>query len=366
MDFIDLKTQYSKYKNEIDEAIQSVLDSSQYVMGREVREVEAALAEFVGVKHCITASSGTDTLLMSMMALGVGEGDEVITTPFTFISTVETISHLRAKPVFVDIDPRTYNLNIDQIESVITPKTKLIMPVSLFGQMPDLERLNEIAAKHEIPVVEDAAQSFGATLHGRRSCSITTIGSTSFFPAKPLGCYGDGGALFTNNDDIAETLRIIRVHGGLQRDHYIRLGMNARFDTIQAAVILAKLPHFAEELEMRSRIGRRYTEMLDDCCQTPHILEGNTSNYAIYAVSIPNRDQVAAYLKEKGIPAPVYYPVPAYSQPVFQNLGINKAEFPVTEQVCDEILSLPMHPWLSESDQDFIVESVKQAAAVTA
>ena len=364
MDFIDLKTQYKKYKKDIDEAIHNVLDSSQYVMGREVREVEAALADFVGVKHCITASSGTDTLLMSMMALDIGEGDEVITTPFTFISTVETISHLRAKPVFVDIDPRTYNLDVDQIESMITPRTKAIMPVSLFGQMPDLERINEIAEKHGLSVIEVAAQSFGATLHGRRSCGLTTIGSTSFFPAKPLGCYGDGGALFTNDDEIAENLRIIRVHGGLQRDHYIRLGMNARFDTIQAAIILAKLPHFPDELAARERIGKRYTELLQECCQTPYVPEENTSNYAIYTVCIPNRDQVAAHLKEKGIPAPVYYPVPAYSQPVFQKLGISKTDFPVTEQVCDEILSLPMHPWLTESDQDFVVESVKQAAAV--
>jgi len=366
MDFIDLKTQYRKYKQDIDQAIQRVLDSSQYVMGREVREVEAALAEFVGVKHCITASSGTDTLTMSMMALDIGEGDEVITSPFTFISTVETISHLRAKPVFVDIDPRTYNLDVDQIESVITPKTKAIMPVSLFGQVPDLQRINEIAAKYDLPVIEDAAQSFGATLHGKRSCGLTTIGSTSFFPAKPLGCYGDGGALFTDDDQIAETLKIIRVHGGLQRDHYIRLGMNARFDTIQAAVILAKLPHFEEELRLRSHIGRHYTEMLKEHCQTPYIPEGYTSNYAIYTIQVPNRDQMAAHLKERGIPAPVYYPVPAYSQPVFKKLGLDKAHFPVTEKVCDEIISLPMHPWLTESDQEFIVESVIEAASVTA
>jgi len=365
MDFIDLKTQYKKYKRDIDDAIHRVLDSSQYVMGREVREVEAALAEFVGVKHCITASSGTDTLTMSMMALDIGEGDEVITTPFTFISTVETISHLRAKPVFVDIDPRTYNLDAEQIEAVITPKTKAIMPVSLFGQMPDLKRINEVAAKHDIPVIEDAAQSFGATLNGQRSCSMTTIGSTSFFPAKPLGCYGDGGALFTDDDELAETLRIIRVHGGLQRDHYIRLGMNARFDTIQAAVILAKLPHFEEELSLRERIGRRYTDLLQDYCQTPYIPEGYTSNYAIYTIQVPNRDQMAAHLKDKGIPAPVYYPVPAYAQPVFSKLGLDKTLFPVTERVCDEIISLPMHPWLTESDQDFIVESVLETAFVT-
>ncbi|NGX58481.1 MAG: UDP-2-acetamido-2-deoxy-3-oxo-D-glucuronate aminotransferase [Chlamydiae bacterium] len=365
MDFIDLKTQYKKYKKEIDTAIQNVLDTSKYVLGPQVHEVERSLAEFVGVKHCVTASSGTDTLLMSMMTLNIDPGDEVITSPFTFISTVETISLLGAKPIFVDIDPDTFNLNIDQIEQVITPQTKAIMPVSLFGQMPDLDKLNIIAAKHGIPVIEDGAQSFGATLRGKRSCGITTIGSTSFFPAKPLGCYGDGGALFTNDDEIAETLRIIRVHGGLQRDHYIRLGMNGRFDTIQAAVIQAKLPHFLTELKARERIGKRYTELLENCCQPPKVAEGCTSNYAIYTIRIPNRDQVAAFLKEKGIPAPVYYPVPAYAQPVFKSLNVNKKNFPITEQVCDEVLSLPMHPWLTEEAQDFVVESVKEAAAVT-
>lgn len=363
MDFIDLKTQYERYKKEIDQEIQNVLNSSQYIMGRAVDNVEEALAEFVGVKHCITASSGTDTLLMSMMALDIGKGDEVITTPFTFISTVETITHLGAKPVFVDIDPRTYNLNIDQVEEQITPQTRAIMPVCLFGQMPDLERLNEIAAKYGIPVIEDAAQSFGATLRGKRSCSLTTIGSTSFFPAKPLGCYGDGGALFTNDDRIADILRTIRVHGGPRRDHYIRPGLNARFDTIQAAVILAKLPHFEDELKARDRIGKRYTEHLKEFCQTPFVPEECTTSYAIYTICVPNRDEMAAELKEKEIPAPVYYPIPAYAQPVFDSLGVSGHDYPVTERVCREIVSLPMHPWLTEADQDYVIESVKEVAA---
>lgn len=366
MDFIDLKTQYQQYKQEIDDAIHSVLDTSKYVLGPQVAEVEKALADFVGVDHCITASSGTDTLLMSMMALNIGPGDEVITTPFTFISTVETISFLGAAPVFVDIDPETFNINADLIEQAVTPKTKAIMPVGLFGQMPDLDRINEIAAKYDLPVIEDAAQTFGSTLHGRRSCGLTTIGSTSFFPAKPLGCYGDGGALFTNDDELAETLRMIRVHGGLQRDHYVRLGMNGRFDTIQAAVILAKLPHFPAELKARQRIGKRYTEMLQECCHPPVIPKGYMSNYAIYTIRIQSRDQVAAFLKDKKIPAPIYYPVPAYSQPVFKSLNVDRVNFPMTEMVCDEVLSLPMHPWLDEETQDAIVEAVKEAAAVTA
>ena len=366
MEFIDLKTQYKTYKEEIDKAIHNVLDSSQYVMGPEVREVESQLADFVGVKHCITASSGTDTLLMSMMALDVGPGDEVITTPFTFISTVETISFLGAKPVFADIDLDTYNINPDLIEKAITPKTKAIMPVGLFGHMPDLAAINAIAEKYGLPVIEDAAQTFGATFEGKQSCGMTTIGSTSFFPAKPLGCYGDGGALFTDRDDIAESLKAIRVHGGVARHEYTRIGLNGRFDTIQAAVIKTKLPHFPEEIKKRSEIGSRYNELLKDVCATPRIRENYTSTFAIYTIRIPERDRVASVLKDKGIPTSIYYPTPIYAQPAYKNLGIREGTFPVTEQACQEVLSLPMHPWLTEEAQDTIVEAVKESATVGA
>ncbi len=366
MEFIDLKTQYRKYKKEIDEAIHEVLDSSQYIMGPQVREVESMLADFVGVKHCITASSGTDTLLMSMMALDIGPDDEVITTPFTFISTVETISFLGAMPVFVDIEPDTYNINPALIEAAVTPKTKAIMPVGLFGHMPDLHAINAIAEKHNLPVIEDAAQTFGSTLNGKLSCGMTTIGSTSFFPAKPLGCYGDGGALFTDSGDLAESLKAIRIHGGAARHEYTRIGINGRFDTIQAAVIKTKLPRFPEEVARRNAIGHRYNDLLDDICAVPVIRDNYTSTFAIYTVRIPERDRVAACLKEKGIPTSVYYPTPIYAQPAYKSLAISKEAFPVTEEVCKEVLSLPMHPWLTEEAQDFIVESVKESAAAEA
>ena len=366
MEFIDLKTQYNKYKKEIDNAIHEVLDSSQYVMGPEVGQVESQLAEFVGVKHCITASSGTDTLLMSMMALDIGPGDEVITTPFTFVSTVETISFLGAKPVFTDIELDTYNIDPALIEAAITPKTKAIMPVGLFGHMPDLFAINAIAEKYGIPVIEDAAQSFGATLDGKKSCGMTTIGSTSFFPAKPLGCYGDGGAIFTDRDDLASELRAIRVHGGAARHQYTRIGLNGRFDTIQAAVIKTKLPHFPDEIRKRRAIGTRYNELLQDVCQTPQIRENYTSTFAIYTIRIPERDRVASLLKDKGIPTSIYYPTPIYAQPAYKNLGISPGAFPVTEQACKEVLSLPMHPWLTEEAQDFIAEAVKESATAGA
>ena len=280
MEFIDLKIQYAKYKTEIDARMSAVLAHGHFIMGPEITELETALAGYVGGKHCITTSSGTDSLEIALRTLGIGPGDEVITVPFTWISSAEVIGLVGAKPVFVDIELATYNMDVAGLEAAITPQTKAIMPVSLFGQMPDYGRINAIAAKHGIPVIEDAAQSFGATQHGRRSCSLTLIGSTSFFPAKPLGCYGDGGALFTNDDALAEKMRAIRSHGGLKRHHHPYLGMNGRFDTLQAAVLLAKLPHFESEVQARGRIGARYTELLRNCCAVPEVAFGNTHVYA--------------------------------------------------------------------------------------
>ena len=250
MEFIDLKQQYRLYKSEISERLQRVLDHGQFIMGPEIAELEQALASYAGVKHCLTVASGTDSLEIALRALGIGPGDEVITIPFTWISTAEAIGLVGAKSVFVDIDPATFNINVDLIESAITPRTKALLPVSLFGQMPDYDRINAIAAPHGLPVIEDGAQSFGATQRGRRSCGVTTIGSTSFFPAKPLGCYGDGGALFSDDDALVERMRAIRTHGGIKRHQHPFLGMNGRFDTLQAAVLLAKWPHF--EWEVRS------------------------------------------------------------------------------------------------------------------
>lgn len=361
MQFIDLKKQYSLHKEEINAAIQKVLDGGQYILGPQVAELEKQLAEYVGVKHCLTVSSGTDSLQIALMALGVGPGDEVITVPFTFIASAEVISLVGATPVFVDIEPDTYNIDIDQLEAAITPKTKAIMPVSLFGQMPDFDKINAIANKHGIPVIEDGAQSFGATQNGRKSCGVSTISSTSFFPAKPLGCYGDGGALFTDDDKIAETMRLIRTHGSVEKHHHPIVGLNGRFDSIQAAIMLAKFPHFPKEVKLREEIGARYSELLNDCCTTPKIQMGNTHVYAQYTIRVSNREEVQKKLSEKGIPTAVYYPVCLHEQPVYQHLGYTKGSFPVAEKASEEVLSLPMHPWLEKEDQDMVVETVKQS-----
>lgn len=355
MEFIDLKAQYRRYQPEIDDRIHRVLNHGQYVMGPEVGELETALADTVGVKHCITVASGTDSLEIALRALNIGHGDEVITVPFTWISTAEAIALVGAKPVFVDIEPIAFNINIDQIEAAITPKTKAIMPVSLFGQMPDYERINAIAERHGLFVIEDAAQSFGATQQGRRSCGATHIGSTSFFPAKPFGCYGDGGALFTNDDKLADTMRAIRNHGGLERHHHPLVGMNGRFDTIQAAVMLAKLPHFAWEVAERARIGARYSAALKDHRTVPEVIAGNSHVYAQYTLRINDRDQVAAKLKTAGIPTAIYYPKCLHEQPVFAGLGYKLGDFPESEKAAKEVLSLPMHPFLSAEDQDRII-----------
>lgn len=361
MDFIDLKEQYRRYKAAIDQRIQGVLNHGHFILGPEIAELETELARYVGVKHCITVASGTASLEIALRALGVGTGDEVITVPFTWISSAEVIGLVGAKPVFVDIEPRTFNLDINLLEKAITLRTKAIMPVSLFGQMPDYERINAIAAKHGIPVIEDGAQSFGATQRGHRSCGVTLIGSTSFFPAKPLGCYGDGGALFTNDDGLAERIRAIRTHGGIKRHHHPFLGMNGRFDTLQAAVLLAKMPHFQAEAEARNRIGARYSDLLRGVCPVPEVMPGNTHVYAQYTVRFPNRDSVAEKLKARGVPTAVYYPKCLHEQPVFAGCGNKLGDFPESERAAREVLSLPMHPFLNEKDQTYIVETIKAA-----
>ena len=359
MEFINLKEQYRRYKAETDARIQRVLNHAQFVMGPEVAVVEAALAAYVGVQHCITVSSGTQSLEIALRALDIGPGDEVITVPFTWISTAEVIGLVGARPVFVDIEPATYNINVDLLEAAITKRTKAILPVSLFGQMPDYDRINGIAARHGVTVIEDAAQSFGATRHGRRSGGVTAIGSTSFFPAKPLGCYGDGGALFANDDALAEKMRAIRTHGGLKRHDHPILGTNGRFDTLQAAVLLAKLPHFQWEVQERSRIGARYSARLAGQCVVPAVAPGNTHVYAQYTIRIPERDQVAERLKAHGIPTAVYYPKCLHEQPVFAKLGYARGDMPVSEMAADEVLSLPMHPFLSEADQDMVIRAIQ-------
>jgi UDP-2-acetamido-2-deoxy-ribo-hexuluronate aminotransferase len=361
MQFIDLKEQYRRYRPEIDSRMTAVMDHGNFIMGPEIAESETALAQFAGTKHAITVASGTDSLEIALRAWEIGPGAEVITVPFTWISSAEAIGLVGAKPVFVDIDPMDYNIDITKLEAAITPRTKAIMPVSLFGQMPDFGAINTIAAKHGIPVLEDAAQSFGASQNGRKSCAVSTVGSTSFFPAKPLGCYGDGGALFTDNDELALKMKAIRTHGGTKRHHHTLLGMNGRFDTLQAAVILAKLPHFADEVAARSRIGARYSELLKDVCQTPTVYPGNVHVYAQYTIRVPDRDALGAKLKDAGIPTAVYYPKCLHEQLVFSDLGYRWGDFPVAEKASREVISLPMHPFLSEAEQDRVVDAVKAA-----
>jgi len=365
MDFIDLKTQYQAYKPAIDERIHRVLDHGQFIHGPEVAELENALATYVDCKHGITVASGTDSLEIALRALNIGPTDEVVTVPFTWISTAEAIALVGAKPVFVDIDPLDFNIAVDQIEAAITPATKALLPVSLFGQMPDYTAINRIAEKYGLPVIEDAAQSFGATQHGRKSCGVTTIASTSFYPAKPLGCYGDGGALFTNDDDLNVKMRAIRTHGGINRHFHDLVGMNGRFDTIQAAVILGKWPGFPAEVAARNRIGARYSEMLRDICETPGIREGNSHVYAQYTLRIPHRDAFAARLKAAGIPTAVYYPKCLHEQPVFAHLGYKYGDFPVSEAASAEVISLPLNPFLNEEDQDRVISAVREAIAAS-
>lgn len=352
--FIDLKAQYQALKPQIQDRINRVLEHGQYIMGPEVNELEDKLAAYVGVKHCIAASSGTDTLLIAMMALGIGPGDEVITTPFTFIATGEMIALLGAKPVFVDIDPRTYNIDPTRIEVAITPKTKAIMPVSLYGQCADMDAINAIAEQHGLPVIEDAAQSFGATYKGRKSCALSTIGSTSFFPSKPLGGYGDGGALFTDDDALAKAMKEIRVHGQDRRYHHPRIGINGRLDTLQAAIVLAKMERFDWEVEQRQRVGAGYTALLSEQCPrvvVPYIAPGNTSVYAQYTIQIDDRDAVAKRLNAEGIPTAIHYPVPLHRQPAYQCFGYSVGDFPAAERASSMVLSLPMGPDLVSPDQ---------------
>jgi UDP-2-acetamido-2-deoxy-ribo-hexuluronate aminotransferase len=355
MEFIDLKTQYKELRESINGRIQAVLDHGQYIMGPEVKELEDKLSAYTGAKHCITVASGTEALLISLMAIDIKPGDEVITTPFSFIATAEVIVLLGAKPVFVDIEPDTCNINAALIEAKITDKTKAIMPVSLYGQPADMDEINAIADKHGLIVIEDAAQSFGATYKGKKSCNLSTIGCTSFFPSKPLGCYGDGGAIFTNDDELAQEMREIRVHGQSQRYVHTRIGVGGRMDTLQCAIVLAKLDRFDWEIEQRLKIGAHYNELLSGKVKTVSQRSDRTSVFAQFTVFVDERKSVQAKLKEAGIPSTVHYPVPMHLQPAYQNLCCPDC-CPESVITSDLVMSLPFGPDLLDSQ---VIEIVK-------
>lgn len=360
VDFIDLKSQYAALKPTVDARIQAVLDHGQYIMGPEVEEMEAKLSAYVGGAECISVSSGTEALLIALMALGIGPGDEVITSPFTFAATAEVVALVGATPVFVDIEPDTCNINVSLVEAAITSRTRAIMPVSLYGQTADMQELNDIADRHGLAVIEDAAQSFGATYRDAKSCNVSRIGCTSFFPSKPLGCYGDGGAIFTTDPELATIMRQIRVHGQGKRYHHVRVGVGGRMDTIQAAVILAKLERFEWEIERRIAIGQRYLDRLAgiNSIQLPVVRSDRSCVWAQFTVQVADRDAVVAALKEQGIPTAIHYPIPLHLQPAYGPISHISGALSNAEAVSERVLSLPMHPYLSEETQDRIIAAL--------
>ncbi len=347
MQFIDLGAQQARIKDKIDTNIAKVLAHGRYILGPEVTELEERLVDYSGAKYCISCANGTDALQIALMALGVGVGDEVITPGFTYIATAETVALLGATPVFVDIDEKTYNLNPQLLEKAITDKTKAIIPVSLYGQCADYDTINTIAAKHKLPVIEDGAQSFGASYKGKKSCNLTTIGTTSFFPSKPLGCYGDGGAIFTNDEELAKVMRQIARHGQDKRYHHIRIGINSRLDTLQAAILLPKLAILDEEMQLRQKVAEQYhTQLKKIGIHTPFIEQHNQSAWAQYSIRVKNRNSVQEKLKAAGIPTAVHYPIPLNKQPALKA----DATLPIGDKVAEEIMSLPMSAYLTEDE----------------
>lgn len=362
MQFIDLKAQYKTIESKIKKRMEDVLEHGIYINGPEIPKLEEELSAFVGVKHTICCGNGTDALTIAMLALGIQPGDEIISTPFTFFATGETVALAGATLVFADINPETYNIDPSKIEEKITNKTKAIIPVSLYGQCAEMEEIMKIAKKHNLPVIEDAAQSFGATNDkGLRSCSMADISTTSFFPAKPLGCYGDGGALFTNCDEHARALREIRDHGQSKRYTHTRIGVNSRLDSLQAGILLEKLAIFEKELEMRDKVAKRYDELFLGKVKKMKVLEGYGCAWAQYTIEVDNRELFQKKMSEKGIPTAVHYPIPLHFQPIFSNLGYKEGDYPISESVAKRVVSLPMHPYLDEVTQDKIVSAVLES-----
>lgn len=362
MEFIDLNSQYLRLKVEIDAGIQRVLNHGQYILGPEVAELEAKLAHFTGAKHCITVANGTDALQIAQMALNIGPGDEVITPGFSYVATAETTALLGAKPVYVDIDPKTYNLSPANLEAAITPRTKAIIPVSLFGQCADFDAINAVATKHGLPVIEDAAQSFGAMYKGRKSCNLSLIACASFYPSKPLGCYGDGGAIFTSDDELAKVMRQIARHGQDRRYHHVRVGVNSRLDTLQAAILLPKLAILEEELAQRQSTARRYGDLLRDIglAQVPFVESYNQSAWAQYTIRVQGREQLQGRLRAQGIPTVVHYPMPLNKQPAVADIA---CVLPVGDQAAEEVLSLPFSVNMPAQQIQRVVETLARCSA---
>ena len=364
--FIDLSAQQTRIKSKVEVAIQKVLAHGKYILGPEVSELEEKLVQYTGAKYCITCANGTDALLIALMALGVGGKDEVIVPAFTYIASAEAVALLGARPIYVDVEPATFNLNANLLQAAITPRTKAIIAVSLFGQCPDIDSINDIAERYGIPVIEDAAQSFGATYKDRRSCNLTTIATTSFFPAKPLGCYGDGGAMFTSDEQLATLMRKIARHGQSKRYHHDVVGVNSRLDTLQAAVLLEKLKIFDDELGARQAVADSYGYLLHEMQNQlgnsfflglPTIEHHNSSVWAQYTLRIEARDFVQSHLRSAGVPTVVYYPVPLSSQKAVEN---RDAPVPQSELLSGQVLSLPMHPYLTTDVQQLIAEKLRE------
>jgi UDP-2-acetamido-2-deoxy-ribo-hexuluronate aminotransferase len=358
--FIDLKAQYIAYKDEIDNAIKNVCDNTAFIMGEELKNFEKELCEYTGAEHSIGCSSGTSALELALRALGIKEGDEVITVPFTFYATVETIMLVGAKPVFVDVNRDDFNINVDLIEEKINEKTKAIMPVSLYGQCADMDRINDIAKKHNLVVIEDAAQSFGAEYKGSKSCALSTLATTSFFPAKPLGCFGDGGAVFTDSDELNEKIRLLANHGQNARYMHKVVGINGRLDNLQAAILRVKLKYFEEEMKTRQMVASRYNESLKKIVEVPEIKEERVSAYAQYTIKVRERDAFIDSLSAEDIPTAIHYPVPLYRQEALAHLSIDAEEFPVTEALSNSVVSLPFSAFLKIEDQQKVIDAIQR------
>jgi UDP-2-acetamido-2-deoxy-ribo-hexuluronate aminotransferase len=358
INFANLQLQYQKYKDNIDSNIQAILNKSNYILGEEIDVLEQELKNFTGAKHAITCSSGTDALLLAIMSLDLQPDDEIITTPFTWISTAEMMALIKIRPVFVDIEPDTYNINANLIEAAITSKTKAIMPVSLYGQPADMDVIQAIADKYNLKVIIDGAQSFGSTFNNKTDSNLGEISVTSFFPSKPLGCYGDGGAVFTNNDDYAKKIKMLRIHGQNRKNQHEYIGIGGRLDTIQAAILLAKLPYFFKELTSRNKVAQFYTKNLQNVLPTPVIKSNRSSSWAQYTIRVKNRDLVQKKLKDKSIPTAVYYPTPLHLQECFKYLNYKKGIFPEAERASNEVLSIPMNAFISNTELAYITQNL--------